>query len=826
MRKDDYIKAISETRLSDEQVKTLWQKILFGKTNLKGKQNKPLLTACALLLAVVLVTGAITIPLVALRKGDFPINISTEISNTVSESENESSNNSNTDITDPIIRNVPDWYEPGMLTVNTIRSNRMGYLSSTENNSIGGLVTPYNDNNEIVQSEEIILPVGMEFQGSATDNYLKVTVKSGEHAGCQDVYYNIETGEIVCFSHLFKNAMLAAGLNYDVYGLCKFNSDMTKAIFDTQIYGNSIEFVLFNIKNNTIREIPTPDGCVMSILVTPDYKYGYYSSPSYEALGDDVFQVDLTSFETKCISKINNTSYIAYMGGWLNISSKGNLIYFNVLNEDGDHGTGSDARCFIYSVDKQTAVLAMGEIIRFANDDSLVAINSTGGVKIIDTITGEEINTYDRLDISEQYNVDIESKTKLYSKSLYNLTLRPYLDTTKDSIIIEQGVSYYLTRDDYVYTYKDDTDYVSIFSMKSFESFTITINDNFINAIKNIQAGYRADCYLTINNNLTRIILFYYVSIIEKSNYEESIPFVICETFPETNSMEDMHYLIYQYSAYKIGSLYSDYIEGKTDARSCIMYKGNGFNCLVVYNDGGMTLAMVEDYRDNTFTLYRIGFNSFYSSSDLCLNGLFDVMTYNESKPNYTKYRRALSPNASSKKTLELFDFLSVEQAFIDFAEFYKGNTLDYDKIFEYVYSPEYVLKHLHIGYVTDVKKQSNVGYDIINVNLFEELIRLAFNQDLKTFTTSQKIKLFNDSGSMHYDYANFRIICRSHSDKRASSYPFVYYFAVGVSSEGKKYINHSGRYAYIDDETYDRFCKICKELWEDYTNKYGVVDW
>lgn len=812
MKKHDYINAMDSIKLSEDKKKTLKQRIIERFHNLHTKQKKPLRAVLAISLTLFMVAGIIFIPISLSKK---PVDINPAESNLCVD--NNSSQNDTSEVTnnEPTVNNngIPDWYEPGKLVIKTISKNSLGLLSAKPNTKKINLVTQASEKQltTISQSTDITLPEGMEFSGSLNATLLEVTVSSGEHAGCKNVFYNTETNETICLTHLFKNVIKKSGVNYDTYSLIKYNSDLTKAIYDTQIYGNSGEFVLFDIVNNTIREIPTPDNCVMSIFVTPDYKYAFYHATSPKPFCDDVFQVDLNTFKTSCISKVNEEQYYMSMGDWLYQTANGNILYFRLRSETDRIAVGSNARWVIYNANKQTAYLLNGDIIRFANNDHIVAVKTSEGVKFFDTDTGEEINGTEEIQNYEGYYVDVKDKTKTPSTSLGTITLVPYLDETKDIITIAEDVSCYLIEDDYIYTYLDDADCVNIYSLVNLESFTVKINENFVNAVKSQKKNYKVNIYFTINHSKTQALLYYMTS--KKDTFDEQIPTIqlIDETFPEATCLNDLHDMIYEYSSYKLGSAHDGYVEGEKDDTSCEMYKGEGFNCLIVYEESGYTLGLVEDYRDNTFTMYRMGEQT-DSTVEFYIYGGFDICIYQDSKFSSKYCRVKLNSSATSEKTLETFNFLTVEQAFVDFAEFYEGDNLDYDKIFNYANSTENILKHIDVAYIYNIKNHPGDGYDIINMDLFKELLQVSFDQDLKEYSRDQRVSIF---GAMLNDQksAVYKIECQVKTKKDNYGSTFLY-FAIGKLNNGKKYVNYNCRFAYIDDATYNRLCEICNQLY------------
>jgi hypothetical protein len=288
---------------------------------------------------------------------------------------------------------------------------------------------------------------------------------------------------------------------------------------------------------------------------------------------------------------------------------------------------------------------------------------------------------------------------------------------------------------------------------------------------------------------------------------------VINKAFLKADCLEDLYDIIRNHSTLKVA---------KVDPRSCVMYKGDGFNTLIFFSGSGWTEALVEDYRDRTFTLYQMAQNNIFSYNRFFLNGLFDICGYGKTAPDYDNYRKKLDESATSEKTLKLFDFLSTENAFLDFAEFYSGSKLDSDKVFRYVYSAENVIRNLNTGYVFDLNVQRNVGYDILNVGLFKELLKVCCNQDFQS--GKENYPKLSHTKTRIADNSVYTINCNTFIEKD-DRYENYFELEIGVSDDGKKYLLYMDRYAYLDDVSYNKICEICNTLWHNYTDIYGIVE-
>lgn len=807
MKKDDYLKAVENINFTDEQKKLLKNKISNRTHSVPICQKKPFRSVVATVLSLILLTGAIFLPLALLRSQRENIPDDEITSNPVatiddtSGSENSESNNDNSDSQ---ISGIPDWYEPGELSVHTMRSSCTELFTQ----EYGCIVesAPVVLNNGITADEnsttDIILPDGVNFNTCLYATLLDVDVTSGEHANCRDVYYDSVSGKITCLSCMIEDAIAASGINYQYPGVMKCNADLTKVVFMAQIPGESVTYLLYDVASNSFQELPILSNSVMDFIITPDFRYLFYTDTKTDAYicAWDAFCLDLTSLDTERlrISEINGTSYCTDMN--IYITPSGKIAYFQLRDDNGNLNDGTDARWMIYHTETKKTTLLEGEILRFADHDSMVAVDTVNGVVIIDTATGEAITDTARLELYEKYNVEITaSSTSNYAKT-YTLEWKHFVGDINTTEKVSMTVNSYLIDGEYLYTYIDGNSYVSINSLLNGESFQIEVSDNFIKTIKNQKTANDVSFHLSIDSTRTHCLLYYaaHKKVVETETYEI---LYLPDKFIASNSLAEM----------------SNFIEGYYNLNKdrCTMYKGDGFNSLVICSNSSFTLALVEDYRNSTFTLYELGLNCLYADNRNFIYGEFDVSSFNETKPNYEKFRKVLDSSATSDKTLSLFNYITVSDAYIDYADFYNGEVLDLTKIYAYINSRENILKYLTDGFVTNVKVQSDVGYGILNKELFGELLDIASEQEFQDFTLSQIGKYFLVNGGATNNTADYTIRCTTYITFNAS-YESYYYFSVGISTEGKKYVEHNGHFAYIDDVAYSRLCEICDELWNN----------
>lgn len=791
MRINEYKESVENLKLSKDQYRNLINRIDSAQKRKPVCRRLRLNAICSVLLVSAILISSVAALKILVNKEprdlqDPPLtNVSDETTEQVDITTDKPI------VTDPDTGNIPDWYKPGSLVVNTIKMSGVVSMSASAGNyNISYLgqssAKTIKTDTGASKSTEIELPKGLEFSGSLNATLLEVKATSGEHKGCSGLLYNTETGETLCLTHMFKNAAAAAGKSYSHISLMYYQQDIKAAIFyASNNNGTKFKHIFFDIVKNTVNEIPaTLD--LLGFLISSDFHYIYFNDVDYSVDGFNVYRLNLMDMEKgkEIISNVDGNSNGIALG--ISFSPEKKIIYYKIMNANRGIDKGADARWGIYNTETGNKLLIKGDIIRFADNDKIVAVQTADGVKLFDTYTGAEVSDTSRLQSYEQYSTEVNNKTLLSGGVVYTITLKPYLDSTKSTITVAKNVSNYLIEGDYVYTYVDGEDHLSVYTLNTFESFTVDVNETFLNTIERLKNNYVVNYIIAINNSKTRILLTYVTSLKSQENVDYKS--LIYEAFPKSDSMDDLYEII------NFGCKNSDQFKAT-------MYKGEGYNYLII-NCGSYVMAAVEDYRDRTFTLYKLGLNYGYNGSEF-IYGMFDICSYPDTKPNYEKYRRKLHPEASNEKTLSMFDFINVKNAFIDYAEFYHGDILDADKIFNYVNSPDYILKYM--------TTTNAMIYNDNTKNIFRQIIQIAGAQDLKVYSYPDIEKLFGDY-YVRSSTATHLIVCQYYYEV-VDRYTHYYFFAVGISTEGKKYVKHNGKFAYIDDATYNKLCDLCSKL-------------
>lgn len=526
--------------------------------------------------------------------------------------------------------------------------------------------------------------------------------------------------------------------------------------------------------------------------MSPDNRYLYYNQNNYYTDGISFYRVDLTDMSREQICRADGNPYDVSFE--LYTSPRKKVLYFIVFDENGRETGGVNAQRGFFNTVTQTSFVIKGEVLRFVDEDNIVVLRTAGGIKLYDTATGEETaDAAARLENHEQYYISTAGKQKLTGEYVHTIKLIPYLDSAKKSLTVAENVSAYYIAEDYVYTYTDGDDALCVYSLVNFESFRIKITERFLEEIQYVKKTYALDYRLDVNMDKTRVLLYYYTRDSVVIQYLD----LLAGAFAPADSLADLEEII--------NAAYYDPREyNRLDMR---MLKGDGFNVLAILRSVDY-YAIVEDYRDGTFTFYDLGIQ--YPVGVNYSYGIFDVSRRGSWEPNYDKYRKKLDPDAESQKTLETFGYIPVKTALVDYAAFYTDGRVDQEKVWRYFTSVEFIRQNIASADIEKQRKYQGIARGGRAYEIILELVEIATAQDLKQYTETEISKLF-------FSPQGDECIISGHTYntifREDGEYFFV--FGMGTTSAGKRYVRLNRRYAFIDEKTYNSLTELCA-FWKD----------
>ena len=104
---------------------------------------------------------------------------------------------------------------------------------------------------------------------------------------------------------------------------------------------------------------------------------------------------------------------------------------------------------------------------------------------------------------------------------------------------------------------------------------------------------------------------------------------------------------------------------------------GDGYSAVILRDSYRIYKVVVEDYRDDSFTMYQY---------DYSLDGFFTVYD-DASLPAGIKFRKPLSAGANQQTTKKLYGDLPLAETMYDYAELYTNGKLDGNKVSHVVFN-------------------------------------------------------------------------------------------------------------------------------------------
>ena len=485
MKESDLINAIDKINLDKSQIKILKQNI--SDQLHKRLKQRILLKAVCVSVTIILLFGAVLIPLA--YKNSFFDKEELSLTDSVSHS-----SGSYTDL-----QEIPSWYEPGEFTVKTISGFDYSNLYQAERElnieQVSDKAVSYKG-----RSIDIELPSDLIFVNSKYTDIVEVKAIYGECKNRKGLFYDYNNDRVIRLGDMFTDIAEKNSLKYDDFSVITYNHDLTIAIMSIYISGESSKCIYFDVINKEIRELPIKDNSIMTMKITPDFDSIFYTEVNVSRSIEDIYKLDLNTFKITAISNIN----VSYLNSdiVLNLSESGDILYFKVDENDSNQ---TDEKWIVYNRKMNRSFVFVGDLIRFAQNDSIMIMDTPSGIKLFDLTTGIE-TTEESLDEHEKYQIKVLFEADKEADTIYQIYI--YDNISKKILVAEDVNSYHITGD-YIYTFSDKTGYINIYSVKNNDSFNIKLNDNFLRAIKIDKVANDLCYYFILDTNKKNLLIYY-----------------------------------------------------------------------------------------------------------------------------------------------------------------------------------------------------------------------------------------------------------------------------------------------------------------------------
>lgn len=657
------------------------------------------------------VIAVVTMTVTTLWNSGNPINIgkNTSVFSSVGDSSEQSDSASEQNLS------IPEWYKPGRLNVLALlqKTKSTGVSTGIKTDLIQPLGVHLTAASSVplveVQDTALTPPEGYKYCGSALvgDRFIGLyTANQAEaHFECSSVYYDIEQKTIICFSHQAKQMLSAAGV------LTK--DSVVNNLMENPVNGNCLVRITDNAKKTSYIYACNADGSVekldlpfgfsssFSIAVNSDHSYGALALTRENNAA--YYRVWIIGFSgekitMKEINKINGIDY--QTGEDLRFTPNDRYLIYNIPTGNGKlYHFNAREQWFAYDTQTGTSVRGSGKFLRYIHDGNAAILETTSGGKVIDLSTGEDLTRSTDLQDWEKMQV-VEMPVRSASHGdLREITLENVFDSKQERVTVRKQVSAYLEKDGYIYSYLHREKNVECYSIQTGEKFTVPVSKKILDEVASYGEKYRFYYSLSLNKDGTKVFLSYYAEEKQPEPATESVSENIVLAFRDANSLSDMESYIRKnfkaalsQSSQSSNSLSSSFSSSTSSTEDEISSElagigvvraeaqlviGDGYSAVILRDSYRIYKVVVEDYRDDSFTMYQY---------DYSLDGFFTVYD-DASLPAGIKFRKPLSAGANQQTTKKLYGDLPLAETMYDYAELYTNGKLDGNKVSHVVFN-------------------------------------------------------------------------------------------------------------------------------------------
>lgn len=657
------------------------------------------------------VIAVVTMTVTTLWNSGNPINIgkNTSVFSSVGDSSEQSDSASEQNLS------IPEWYKPGRLNVLALlqKTKSTGVSTGIKTDLIQPLGVHLTAASSVplveVQDTALTPPEGYKYCGSALvgDRFIGLyTANQAEaHFECSSAYYDIEQKTIICFSHQAKQMLSAAGV------LTK--DSVVNNLMENPVNGNCLVCITDNAKKTSYIYACNADGSVekldlpfgfsssFSIAVNSDHSYGALALTRENNAA--YYRVWIIGFSgekitMKEINKINGIDY--QTGEDLRFTPNDRYLIYNIPTGNGKlYHFNAREQWFAYDTQTGTSVRGSGKFLRYIHDGNAAILETTSGGKVVDLSSGENLTKSADLQDWEKMQV-VEMPVRSASHGdLREITLENVFDSKQERITVRKQVSVYLEKDGYIYSYLHREKNVECYSIQTGEKFTVPVSKKILDEVASYGEKYRFYYSLSLNKDGTKVFLSYYAEEKQPEPATESVSENIVLAFRDANSLSDMESYIRKnfkaalsQSSQSSNSLSSSFSSSTSSTEDEISSElagigvvraeaqlviGDGYSAVILRDSYRIYKVVVEDYRDDSFTMYQY---------DYSLDGFFTVYD-DASLPAGIKFRKPLSAGANQQTTKKLYGDLPLAETMYDYAELYTNGKLDGNKVSHVVFN-------------------------------------------------------------------------------------------------------------------------------------------
>lgn len=716
----------------------------------------------------------------------------------------------------PLSGEIPSWYLPGDLSARTLTyaADQIRLPSSQNQPSPSPLPQPSGFHpaaslRKQADNKEVALPSDARVIDCYNASLLQLDPQTvAGHEDCSGLFFDTEAGKLVCLSETLRKKLPNLLTEDASLFVTAYSGETNRCLFSLQSDGGrSRGDYIYDFASDMLIELPAIVGETDTVaalipLYTPDLRF----VAAVDATDDNapvslhLVRVEENAARTEHIADYADEYVEPYKR--LLFSPDSRYMAYAVPTKDTYSLVGTVAGSWtMRDLSSGAEWQGTGKILRFTADGGAVIVRTESAVQVLNLSNGEDITDSAALQEWEKLEVTAVDLGNRFTGSRYRITVAPLFGG--EGRIVAEDVGAYYQSGDYLYTYSHGDAAARCLSLTSGEAFQVPVDAAYLEQTTNLPETLLVHHQLYLSKDGTRLLLRYSTSV--KSPDAELAWYAETYNLPNLGRLFDTYGSLAEMESYFRQGMNPPEFDGSfagsvyVSIPTYYYYQGDGYAFVVHHTENPKeTLLFVDDYRDNTFTIYT---SYAYPSSYWPI----------PAEQNPSKYlRKPLPADVQRADSVALYASLPTYGDPVDLADYYtngvfdsakmKMRELDFDRI-------RLLASSWDIVDYTQVREDGSVwGYTLPDISPVEELLQIAQSKPTIGWVTLQAER--ESKGATR----QYQIILGDALN-----------FSVSRLADGRGMVLFNDCYRALDDDEYQRMQEICRALYDDAVSKDGM---
>ena len=718
----------------------------------------------------------------------------------------------------PISDQIPAWYAPGELTARslTYADGQLRLTAAAEPPSPAPLIVRSGaaaSSRKLADNREIAIPSDARVIDCYNASLLQLDPQSVEgHAGCSGLFYDTEAGTLVCLSEILKEKLGGSLPGNSSLSITAYNGEYNRCLFHIQgDGGRSRQDYSYDLSADRLIQLPAVVGETDTVAALfPVYSPDLRTMAAVDAkdtnrpaalylvrIGEDTAQAEqIAVYADEYVEPYKHLLF----------SPDSRYLVYALPDRESYPLVGSTAGEWIMrNLSTGSEWRGKGKILRFTADNAAVIVRTETAVKVLDIVSGKDITETAVLQEWEKWELLAVDNGNNFTGSRFRLTLNLLFGS--DTCVLKEDVGAYCFSDGYLYTYSQGDYAAECLSIITGESFQVPVDPSYVQQTTGLPENVLVHHQLYLSNDGTRLLLRYSTSArdpnAELSQYAQDY------NLPDLGRLFDTYGSLAEMEAYfrrgmnppdlsaaGTGPVPSGMPAAGTSTIPFVQqpqyfyFEGDGYACVVHHtSQPEQLLLFVDDYRDNTFSIYTS-----YARHT----------SYWPIRDKTGPLRKALPADVKRAGSIPLYTSFPAYEDPIDLAAYYTGGKFNEEKMHKRELDFDLILARASNATISNYLQPEPggwyIGYDIFDISPLEEALQIAASQPTIGWVTLQAER---ESKGCTLEY---KIMISGNGE--------ILEFTVGRLADGRGMLVYNSCYRTLDDHEYQRIMEICDALY------------